>query len=303
MTISITTVFLASLVNSTMTESQRLEALKSYFDPPVGSRVTFDTRYEKGIDRIGETLRKVNGHITVKPPEGQCFIIKKSDQEPDIRLCKEKKVYFDTSHIQADGTLRWEVDTGKDDFGTPLVWNTDYRLGKFVDLRMEWPGPSSAFVIEKCRAVHSLQKGRKIFLKLLTGEEWVIKLPEEDHLVEQPVFKPGLEKEKGTKGGLRTQTVNRNHLIKLVNPDDYDKHRSGEWVPIWRIPLENAFEMSSSNFMPYGDKPAGAKSKCRYRFEGLPSDPDSGLLECHNTSRFKWVYTPVPCLSDLKPYK
>ena len=130
----------------------------------------------------------------------------------------------------------------------------------------------------------------------------MIRLPQKEQLTFQPrqmLYKDVLDAKK-PKGGVTKFKQNPQILAKLLRAEDYDKYDDGEWVPTWKMPAIDSYEMSSSGFMPFGSQTPNAKSKCRYRYYGINPDRDSGLFECHETPYYKWIYFPITCLKNLK---
>lgn len=296
-----TTFALASYIPTDMPLQERLDRLQKNFDPPIGSVVMLDRSPRSNLFQLEKQLGKMSGHITVNPPPNHCFIVTKSRNEKDIKVCKKTEIKFFLTDVNEKGELHWELNTGEGDFGTPIMWKTPYLQGSYVDLKMDWPGPSKPLFVSACRTEHTHEFGRRLYVKLVTGEEWIIKLPDSDKLVEQPEKKEFEDLQKKVQvGGIKLKTIDRNTLIRLVDPADYQKLDQGEWVRTWTIPLHHSYEMSSSNFIAFGDKSPGAKSKCRYRFSGVGKTEQNGLFECHGTSNFKWIYLNLSCISELE---
>ena len=69
---------------------------------------------------------------------------------------------------------------------------------------------------------------------------------------------------------------------------------------VWSLPQRDSFEMSSDNFQPAGYVPKGGKGVCWYRYKGSESDPNVGRLECKDVDKFRSVYLPLSCLSEIR---
>lgn len=64
----------------------------------------------------------------------------------------------------------------------------------------------------------------------------------------------------------------------------------------WHIPKLDTYEMSASNFMPYGSVASAGAGKCRYRYRGDDVDPRTPMVECRDADGFAQVIIPVTCL-------
>ncbi|MEZ4742375.1 MAG: hypothetical protein R3B45_08005 [Bdellovibrionota bacterium] len=293
----------SSLIVNGLSEPQRKEILKPYFQPQFGEVLDIDltSLTKKNKKNNPEHLK---GYIKVSPPAGTCFTITRNINIPDIRICKTQIVRFQLQDLDLTGRLTWKIDTGESDIGTYVSWPTVISIGKVVDLNMEWPGLAKTVFINKCLAQHTPSEGRLIYLYFVTGERWKIRLPDTDTAIEQLdevpnvfqthkiVEKQGVnEKKSGQSKRIRAQ---------LVYESDKEKYQKRQWVPTWQTHPRDAYSMSADGFFPNGSTTPGLRGKCRYRYDEYRTDAQSGSLECHDVNSFKWVYVPVPCITDLK---
>lgn len=273
-------------------ESQ--ETLRPYFTPQVGSVVTLDP-----IELINAKAGKywnVRGYIEVHPPKGVCFTIMRRKDLEDNVVCKRTRLSFTAGDIDKRGDIGWTVSTGTGDFGTEVLWPTPYRLARYVDVTMPWPGPGRGLPILKCEGVKYIESGRHIYLDLLNGERWVLGFPERDTLIPQPEEVPNLMIVQAPTEGSGFVDIKESKESKQKQiQEQYDKGA------VWQMHPRNANTMNGSYFMGGGDAPPrGANGECRYKYEG-PDDKKTGLMECHNVGKFRWLYMPLACLSAVKP--
>jgi hypothetical protein len=262
------------------------------------------------LDSLSEKQRKahpeqLSGSIVVNPPKGTCFTVTKRLDQSDIVLCDKKTLKFEAEDLNADGSLTWQVSTGHGDIGTTLTWPSRLRRGKVVDLTMEWPGSSRLVYLYQCNAQESFDYGRRIFLRLLSGERWVIVLPKEDHLIDQPPPMPNLyigddpTKKKGVVLDYVADSIT--HInVRLVYPSQSEQQKEGKWVATWQTHPRGAMQMSADGFIPEGSQTPGMRGKCWYKYSGHPDDKESGLIECHDVQDFRWILLPLTCIHELK---
>lgn len=304
-TLASASVLAISLFSATTPENERIRSLAPFFAPPPGSEVTLalDSIPAKDRKKHPETLA---GSIAVRPPKGICLTITKRLDTPDVVVCEGRTLAFRAEDLGPDGTLTWQVSTGHGVGTTTISWPSKIRQGKVVDLSMPWPGPGRPIIIASCQAQETFEYGRKIFLRLLSGEKWVIALPKIDTLIEQPPTAPNLylgEALTGKKGidADDTNLPNKRIIPRPVFPQDEEKAKAGEWVPVWQTHPRNSMIMSADGFMPQGYATRGLRGRCLYKYAGHPDDPLSGLIECHSPQDYHWVYVPLTCIGDLQP--
>jgi hypothetical protein len=295
---------LASMFSPGLTESGRVKILMEHFDPPIGSKISVQ------LDSIPENQRKTHpelllGSIIVTPPKGSCFTITQQLDRPDLVICEKKTVMFKVADINPDGQLIWQISTGSGDVSTSISWPSDMVRGKVVDLTMDWPGPSRIILISSCDAQHTFEYGRRIFLRLLSGERWIIALPKEDTLIGQPVTASNLfiGVDGAKKKGVVVDEIpdsTTSLAVGLVYPEQKKLQKSGKWVATWQMHPRGAFKMSADGFIPNGSQTPGMHGKCLYKYSGHPDNLENGLIECHDVQQFRWVSLPLTCLGELK---
>ena len=303
-TIPATGLLVASLFTATAPESDRVKTLAPFFNPSIGTEISIETDLIPARQRKAHP-EQLSGTIIVTPPKGHCFTITKRTDLPDILVCAKKYVKFSAEDLNPDGSLTWHLSTGPADAGTTLMWPSGIRRGKAVDLTMTWPGPSRAVFLNRCDAQETFDHGRRIFLRLLSGERWVIVLPKEDTLIKQPIDAPNLyvgddlTVKKGVVVDVLEETPT--HLnVRLVYPEQKAQQKLGNWVDTWQAHPRNAHEMSADGFIPDGTQTPGMRGKCWYKYSGYPKDPTSGLLECHDVTDYRWLFLPLTCIGDLR---
>ena len=183
-----------------MNLDKRLERLQAHFNPQVGQTITVDP-FEKN-NRHGKDPLDLRGYVDVTPPPGQCFLLRKKGELPDVRICKKTRVSYSLNELTLAGTIEWMLYVDDRDVGTPLIWPTPYRLAQIMptgqNLQYGHYTP-----IESCTV--SPEKGeRQIILVLMDGNRIHIQFPETDKLVNpQPDPEPNLYFNTKRKHGLQ----------------------------------------------------------------------------------------------------
>ena len=321
-----TLLFAAALFHVDLPEPQRVERLRLYFDPAVGSeiRLSADELRDYAGKRPSTALR---GFIRVKPPRGQCFTVQRADEIPDEIVCKEQNLTFQLSDLQHDGSLKWLVKTGDGDFGTMLKWQSRYRLVLSVPQGKESDAPERRF-LHGCEAQRLADGERRVILRFVSGGSWVLKFPPRDTLVaNQPmpinnlglvdpppaswaIPPPSPEKKGSTPepsaspsaDGAKTPEspsasdteVSASQPVMRTDEDEAAEEEK------WHIPKRGSFSMSAENFIPFGAVSPGIKGLCRYRYRGDDVDPKTPMVECRDADGFEQVIIPVVCLA--KPH-
>ncbi len=265
---------------------------------------------------------RLRGKIEVKPPKGVCFTIQRSEASEDVYVCKRQFVGFTYNDLDKDGRLHWKISTGEGDFGTEVFWRSPYRVAITTPFDQTLNDPPVYKFIDRCEA--KVGEGvRRITVHLITGENWVIRFPATDVLLEQPDPLPNLyivqvatkrsvkdaaedknreeaqEKEKEEKkekedeeGEGKAQGAPPAPAAKIAPQESDDRSE-------WSLSRRGSFTMNASNFQPFGSVAPGMKGECRYNFHGSETDPDTGRLECHDVDGFKQVYMPLTCIGEL----
>ncbi|MFW7378840.1 MAG: hypothetical protein ACOH5I_08540 [Oligoflexus sp.] len=298
--------------------TERLEKLQPYFDPPIGSIVTADR-----VEMREKTQKpmSIRGFIKVRPPANHCFILRRSYDQADETICKPTDVAFSMHEIKDNGRIEWHIIQGPNDQGTPVSWQTPYRVAKMIDLGQFDSGIQTKIPIATCQAEKN-EYQRKITLHLMNGQRWVILFPKKDILLEPNKKTPNLF--------VRTMTTSSDgksfaieassggeidgteEKISPVDSEDYDRHAilalklSGRYKEVEEIPYffnidaKNSFEMNSARLLEKS-APIGMNGNCRYRFTGAPSDPESGVIECYNSESYDAIYFHMNCSRTIGP--
>jgi hypothetical protein len=296
-------VFVAALYGAGATEGDRKKALAPYFAPKPGETIVIQPEETIGGKRPRAPYQ-IESEITIEPPKGYCFTITKAPDQNDIRLCKRGTIKFRVGDLLPNGKLEWMVSTGDGEAPTRLTWDTLIRQGRVVDSGMEWPGPSRIVYVYGCNAQDTFEYGRRIYLRLLSGERWVVMLPKVDLPMPQPPEPANLYigVDMAVKKGVTVEDVKETTYsmpARLVYPKDAAQQKEGKWVPTWQTHPRNAYTMSADGFVPEGSLTPGMRGKCAYKYADFPGDPAMGLLECHDVQDYKWIYLPLACISDL----
>lgn len=269
-----------TLITDTMTDEQRLKALRPYISPPPGSTLRL-ADYELR-DRKADEGTKIRGFIHFNPPKGTCFTVTRwSDREDDV-ICKAKDLSFSVKDLDAGGRLKWRISTGGKDFGQEYFWDSPYRVGQVIKAGDDKSINSTDYLLLGCKAeVHPDEY--QIKLHFHRNRRWTIRFPKKG-LVKPPLVKeePVVEAKSKTK-----------------EPEEAPKKSPNKTaMERWQLDPHKAFWMSATNFRS-SDTPPGITGDCYYEFKGAANDAKSGWLECHNTDVFDVVFVHLPCTKDL----
>jgi len=311
----------ATLLRGDIKESERLRRLGAMFSPKPGEAVALRATEVRDFHRL-VAPDKLHGSISVHPPKGVCLRITRSTDEVDDVICKKIDLSFRFSDLDRAGRLTWQVKTGDGDFGTELQWSSPYRIGSVIPFGIDaLKDPPHYVYLSTCKAARG-PTGRRIMLGLLTGETWLIHLPEVDTLAVQPEDVGNLDVDYtgGGKKGIKEPTDSKIEEKKsadakaetaeagnkgkdasnmVTNASDAAENARDD-RKIWAIQARNAYVMPSDRFQPNGSVARGSRSQCRYIFSGPPEDPLTGRLECHQVDGYQQVYLPLTCLHELE---
>ena len=307
----------ATLLNGDIPTGERVQRLSAYFSPKPGEQVALrqdevrDFRRRVAPDRL-------RGRITVRPPSGFCLRITRDEGEADDVVCKPTDLSFRFSDLDPNGRLTWQVKTGDGDFGTALSWPSPYRIGSVIPFSKDpAKDPPEHVYLSSCTAERG-PTGRRIRLGLLSGEIWMIHLPETDEYLTKVGDASNLDVDFMTaKRGVKEASQDKVEEKKGSEAKAEDGKKDGEAGKtadkakdaaadarddrkIWAIPARNACVMASDRFQPNGSVARGGHGECRYIFSGPPEDPRTGRIECHEVDGYKQVFLPVTCFSELE---
>lgn len=272
-----------ALFPAATSEADRVRKLRPFFDPPLGAPLKLDP-FE--MHQVAKDPIKARGFVTVKPPKGQCWIIKRHAELPDAHVCKASTLNFEAGAIDDAGRVSWEVITGQGDFGTAVSWPTPYRLAQLIPNDTFTKQLGEFVPVTSCVADRT---ERSIRVELLNGEKWALFFPARDTLAyPQPEEAPNLDVQKVADG---TPFKNKEKELKLPSPAGVEKYP-------WIMPARGSFAMSASG-VKMADSPDGLNGLCRYRLVGAPRDPKGGAIECLNTEKYDAIYLPLTCSSQL----
>ncbi|MFK7823068.1 MAG: hypothetical protein AB8G05_02865 [Oligoflexales bacterium] len=295
----------STLFDDSLPREARQRKLAPYFEPSFSELVHLDPHDQRERKYLNKP-HLMKGYITVKPPKGFCFTIRVDQDRPDYRICSNKKVPFKLADINGQGEIKWTVITSPGDFGTLVSWNTPYRVGRVVDQSMKWPGPSRDIIIKSCKVVKKSKIDRRVILSFFYKGDWTIRIPAQDRLVAQPKRpKPNLYVQ-------QSEFASSFAKIAKAKAKQEQEEATGSKIPAadgeedpniietsWQMHPRNSFSLPTNNVILGSDSPQGSKGKCQYRTSGYKIDPSSGVLECHSTGPYQWVYVPLPCIDHL----
>lgn len=260
------------------------------------------------------TPLKAQGHVWVNPPNGRCFIVRKTKDRRDINVCSRKKIKFSIGDLNSSGVLRLLVIQGKKDPGTYLFWQTPHRFANFSPLGDFQSGRNQTIPIFSCKA-EGAGSDRKITLERFDGRIWYVTFPANDTYIKKKPEDPNLFVKVMTatsEGQVLTKGYDGREVSNTPPAEKKKKKRysqlaeklSGRYkikkkksYPFITSPYET-FVMNSANFFESGG-PRGMNGQCRYRFSGAPGDYDAGVIECFNTDLYDAVFAHLPCAAEL----
>ena len=245
---------------------------------------------------------ELKGYIWVSPPKGKCIRIQARKDRSDIDICEGQLVSFTMEDLDLDGRLTWKVFRTREDFGTDVTWPSPYLVGKGVVWGNDFPGPSHPIMIESCKVINK-QESRRVHIRLLNQKQWTVTFPKEDVLVHQPMKNPNLYYV-NTEGGVKKTSADMQEEGKERESGSGIKLQIGQLVKKttykWQGFHRYAYEMESSHFHSVASNPPGMNGVCRYKTKSWKTRPDIGLIECHNTDQFRWIYLPLRCMRGLE---
>lgn len=304
------TMLASAIFQGELREADKIKRLSKFFDPPPQSVITLMSH---DVTNFGAKIaaERLRGMIRVTPPAGSCLTITRQPDVADERVCKSRALSFLLSDLDRYGKLRWRVSTGEGDFGTTLVWESPYRviiakeLGEVTDSNRVKPFK----FIASCSGKMD-QLGRRIIVRLISGESWSIYFPDKDTLLDAdddtppsppaPPLPPGKgepppkeAKDEGHHGAKEEAPP------PLPTPKAISRYDDRQ---VWAIPRTGSFTMPSSGFQSAGSVTPGiVGGECRYTYTGTSEDPDVGRIECHQVAGFNSLYLPLTCLREIRP--
>lgn len=320
--------FAAALFPDSTPLAKRLEQLEKHFEPKPGSMSLIDPVTIRDRLVIAKNVGKFGGAIKIKPPKGLCFSITTSPDRADIRVCKERFVYWSLADLNLEnGSIQWTVKTGDGDFGTPITWKTPYTVAKVLPPEAEFfKANSTPIYFKTCVATSGDNKlvPRKVTLTKFDNTKWVIRLPEKDERITSlNISRPGevwgenekIKKPLDEKAPAVSATPNEHaEPAGEAKPSTAAGHGEGhgdtpplppeapkEDLEPWTIDSGRAFQMPVENFISDVSMPPGRKGYCRYVFDHVPGHLERGRIECHDTGQYRYVYAFLPCMGTLAP--
>lgn len=307
-------------------KAERSQKLSDRFEPRPGQLLSVDRISLLENSKNPEMIR---GEIWIRPPEGQCLIIRGHFERRDQTICKPTPYKWTINDLDSLGRFRLNVMILAEwDDGTFLTWETPYRIGNFVAAGDKDSGNFEDVLIKRCQAT-THDDDRSIVIEAFDGRRWKISLPEFDTPVREvepeiPNLMVNVDSSKKP-GAAETKTEDPADPKKSEAPADKTEEntvKKDEKAPSsvigsllsggykghsvqtvrYNLPARGAFKMESGRFSETG-APQGMKGECRYIFENAPGDSKSGAIECHDTDTMDALYVHLPCFSELKVRK
>lgn len=292
---------LSPLFPATTPMAKKIEALTPYFSPQPGQEIATIDKIDR-LNHKGEVL-DIPGYVWVRPPSGHCFVVTQDPHRLDKPICKPTKLKFTLRELTQSGKFTWKIVQSDDDEGTPLTWQTPYRLANFVPLGDFKLGNNLQLPIAKCEASFD-GISRKVVLTFFDERQWFIHFPDKDLLLEEKqeeenLYVRKLTSDKSLKGTGKTtkKEVKRRNSILSAKLSGKLKKKDNKAYPFLTKPWEG-YQMNSGHVLEVGG-PVGINGLCRYRFSGAWLDQSSGILECFDTDNYDALYTHLPCSSSL----
>ncbi|MFK7873310.1 MAG: hypothetical protein AB8C84_09100 [Oligoflexales bacterium] len=277
--------------------------MAKYFNPMPGEKIKLDDK-ELLYNSNRVQPWDLKGYIHVTPPKGRCLYINTDKRREDLMICEPQNVSFTIKDLSLMGSLTWNVGMADSelDFGVPLTWESQYLIGKGVRWGLEWPGPSYPIVINNCWVENG--PSRRVHIQLVNQKKWTMSFPDRDELVDQPPPPSNLYYAKSSTDGSKETSADNEVKVKepkkggglnlkisrLMNKKTY------KWQGFHRY----TYQTGSWRFHSVASNPPGMEGACRYKIKSWKSHPDIGLIECHETDQFRWVYLPLRCLKQLE---
>lgn len=307
------TLYAATLLTGEVPLDQRVSVLSKHLSPKPGEMLILDEHVSKEYALKDKNQGRLYGYIEITPPKGSCFTVTQSNDRPDVEVCKKTKLRWHLYELERhSSTVSWRIKTGPGDFGTEVTWRTPYTVAKVIRAGVEF-GEANAqpMFVRTCNAIAAdpaAGTGRRIKLSMFNGEEWLFRFPTKDEPLppyEPPAPPPPPEEKK--KGG--------GHGEEAKKEEGGGEHGDAKPAPppappappppppeAWTLSTRRGFVMDVSNVIAAGLTTApSTKGKCRYQYDGVIGNDDTGRIECHYGDRFLYFYSPLPCLKYIKP--
>ncbi|MCX6119579.1 MAG: hypothetical protein NT027_18740 [Proteobacteria bacterium] len=316
-------VLAGALISGDLPLTSRLETLSKFITPAPNSEIEVDNKIADKYGPKDKNHGMIYGEIEVNPPKGHCFTVTRSIDKTDDVVCKKTKLkWFLRDLDMQSGDLEWRVSTGQGDFGTPIRWKTSYRIAKIISSKFEFNDESSdPMFMRSCVAIPADKPnfiGRRIQLKFFNGESWTIRFPDKDTPIppwEPPKPTPPPEEKKNPKkdehGGTssadehgKTEKEKGEHS-KGKDSDKKDAEAETQKAKLpqmeaWTLSTRRGFVMNSDLVLSGRMPPSSKKGECRYQYDGVIGDFNTGRLECHYGDGFTYFYTVLPCMKFLQ---
>lgn len=302
--------------------AERIQKLSELFEPRPGKLLPLDR-----ISALENTKNPelIKGEIWIRPPKGQCLILRGDEKRRDRNICKPTPFKWTVDDLDTMGRFNLQVLLMEEwDDGVFLTWQTPYRIGNFVAAGDRESGAYEDVLIKTCKA-WTMDGDRFAALEAFDGRRWKISLPEFDTPVnavetEIPNLMVNIDtaKKKEAEAAKEQAEKKDEHGEKKdehgAKPEDKKDAKPGRSVlgsllsgeykeqlkpkPKFHLPSRGAYRMESGRFTETGS-PQGMTGECRYIFKNAPGDKSSGAIECHDTDTMDELYVHVPCFSEL----
>ncbi|RZA12047.1 MAG: hypothetical protein EOP10_32040, partial [Proteobacteria bacterium] len=158
-------------------EAERIKRLTDFFEPRPGKLLTHDRISFLENSKKPELIK---GEIWIRPPKGQCLIIRSDREQRDLTVCKPTPFKWTVDSLDSFGRFRLHATIMAEwDEGIDLTWETPYRIGNFVPAGDKDTNFSEDIVIKTCEA-KVVDDERIVLLEAFDGRRWKIMLPEFD---------------------------------------------------------------------------------------------------------------------------
>lgn len=318
-------------------QAERQQILSKIFEPKPGSQLVLDRLSMLENEKNPERMQ---GKIWVRPPKGQCIIIRTNQMHHDKTYCKPSPISWSIGDLDGLGYLNLIVLLQEEwDDGVLLNWRTNYRIGNFVDAGDKVTGDYSDIVIKSCKASET-DGERSVLLESFEGRRWRINLPVYDKPVldvepTAPNLMVNIDSNKNADGSVIDKKADQEKKAKAEDAaashggghgDEHgrktedkkdEKKPSGGGGSVLGALLSKGYQTTETKEIKYylpakgaykmesgmfteTGSPKGMNGECRYMFRNAPGDKDSGAIECHDTDTLDHVYVHVTCFPQLK---
>lgn len=301
--------------DTTASETARSAAIADFFSPPPTNEVGFSTR---DLNR-GVSLQDIRGFVNINVAQdffdthNDCLLVDRGFRYMEELICPRDggvTLSFQVQDLDVHGRITWLVSSQKQNtFRIPMHWQTSARIGFQVPVRIgSGDNNREMLLMKECSAevVNDEDIFARIKIEFFDMEPLMVSIPTQELFLE------------GFREGQPNLVVLRKHENLQMKFRDIhgrlieDKGDSVFFEIEQEIPEKIAAELKKpwvinrKFYILDGSKTswttglAGGSGFCKYRYEGIKRTADSGAFECKNVGDFKWIFLPLPCLTDLR---